>query len=67
MATLLRNWIGFALTFLNPAHEGKKRIPRLDFSRFSDSQLADLNLPPEVRTRFEVERSQSRRSGLPQS
>ena len=39
---------------------GRKRVPRLDLMALSDRDLADLNLPAEVRNRFLGQRSAQR-------
>lgn len=36
---------------------GRARVPRLDSLHLSNHDLADLNLPPSYRSRFEPERS----------
>ncbi|MGB9141970.1 MAG: hypothetical protein WCB71_07210 [Aestuariivirga sp.] len=45
------------LGILTAGGVGRKRVPRLDLRALSERELADLNLPAEVRSRFLGQRS----------
>jgi hypothetical protein len=45
------------LGILTAGRVGRKRVPRLDLMALSERDMADLNLPAEVRNRFLGQRS----------
>lgn len=51
-------------TVLAALHFGRpraRRAPHLDYRHFSDRELADLNLPSDIRNRIEQDRANLRR------
>jgi hypothetical protein len=59
MTLSLERFARFLLGILTVNGAARRRIPRLDLMALSDRDLADLNLPADVRNRF-----MDRRSGL---
>ena len=49
-------WRAFALPW---ASSTAKTVPEIDFSRLSAHDLADLNLPANVRARLDLERNRN--------
>ena len=41
----------------NRAHSRRKRVPRLESLNLSSHDLADLNLPPYYRAKFDADRA----------
>lgn len=56
--TLTRRLAGFFLSLTRP---GRKAPPRLENLHLSAHELADLNLPPDIRARLETLRFQNLR------
>ncbi len=54
--TLTRRLAGY---FLSLASQGRKAPPRLESLNLSAHELADLNLPPDIRTRLDILRLQN--------
>lgn len=52
-------WRAFALPW---GPSSAKPVPEIDFSRLSEHDLADLNLPASLRARIELQRN--RRTGI---
>ena len=52
MTLSLERMAQLLLSILTPGRADRQRLPRLDLMSLSDHDMADLNLPADVRSRF---------------
>ena len=57
MSATAHSLSGFFGSLLRFAHRARGAPPNLDYTRLSDHDLADLNLPPDLRARLAWERT----------